>query len=77
MWAKPPWTSEIYVFQGVFSPQRVQNVRPPLEKFLTTPLNVAIPNYVYNYTIFKRTNVETTECRTKKSYFLICQKKYQ
>ena len=42
----PPRTSEIYWFQGVFSPQRVlspppgqiKKFKPPLDKFLNTPL---------------------------------------
>ena len=49
---KPPWTSEIFWFHGVFRPQRVLSPPPgkrkknlsPLDKFLNTPLVVISSN---------------------------------
>ena len=39
----PPWTSEIYWFQGVFSPPgKRKKFKPPLDKFLNTPLDLTL-----------------------------------
>ena len=66
--AQPPWTSEIYGFQGVFSPQRV--LSPPLRKEKNVKPPGQIPEYAPGLLILYQI-IKSVRSRHKSKFNLV------